>query len=141
MGTAWTLNRAIPDVSRQKIQTEVSMRLNMELEASQMIELKRLVRRVGARDLKELINHAVTIFEWAANEVEAGNEIAAVNEADGTYRVLVTPLLLHLSKRKAGEITGSMNDHKDAQNGIPEQVLAEKQQSRAHVAASRAICR
>jgi hypothetical protein len=49
--------------------------------------------------MKTLVNNALSVFEWCVEETKAGDEIAAVNEADQTYRVLITPLLHTLAKK------------------------------------------
>jgi hypothetical protein len=53
--------------------------------------------------MKELVNNAFTILEWAVDETKAGNEIAAVNEGEEVYRVLVMPVLQRVAElqRKA----------------------------------------
>jgi hypothetical protein len=75
------------------------MRLNFEFPEDRVQELKDLQAEAGAENMKELVNNALTILEWAIKEVKNGNEIAAVNENDQVYRVLVTPLLERAAKK------------------------------------------
>lgn len=74
------------------------MRLNFEFPEERVKELKELQGLLGV-DMKTLVNNALSVFEWCIEETKAGNEIAAVNEPDGTYRVLITPLLQSLTKK------------------------------------------
>ena len=74
------------------------MRLNFEFNESQMASFKTLQQRTGAGSMKDLLNHAITMLEWAVDETADGNEIAAVNDKKKTYRVLVTPLLNYVAK-------------------------------------------
>jgi hypothetical protein len=76
------------------------MRLNLEISNSQMESLKALQERTAAGSMKDLVNNALTLLEWAVDETAKGNEIAAVNEDETTYRVLVTPLLQHVAKNE-----------------------------------------
>ncbi|MGA7340718.1 MAG: hypothetical protein WBE72_23455 [Terracidiphilus sp.] len=76
------------------------MRLNLELTETQMNSLKALQHRTGANTMKDLVNHALSMLEWAVDETAHGNEIAAVNEDESTYRVMVTPLLQHVAKQE-----------------------------------------
>jgi hypothetical protein len=69
------------------------MRLNLEISNAKMDALKALQKQTGAGSMKDLVNNALTIFEWTVNETAKGNEIAAVNEKEEVYRVLITPLL------------------------------------------------
>jgi len=74
------------------------MRLNFEFSEERVKELKALQGALGV-DMKTLVNNALSIFEWCVEETKQGNEIAAVNDSDETYRVLITPLLQSLSKK------------------------------------------
>ncbi len=75
------------------------MRLNFEFPEDRIRELKELQAEAGADNMKELINNALSILEWTIKEVKNGNEIAAVNEDDQVYRVLITPLLERVAKK------------------------------------------
>lgn len=76
------------------------MRLNFEFTDERVGDLKQLQSETGAESMKDLVNNAFTLLEWAVNETKNGNEIAAVNEADETYRVLVLPLLQQVAKKQ-----------------------------------------
>jgi hypothetical protein len=69
------------------------MRLNFEFPEERIEDLKQLQAATGTDSMKDLVNNALTILEWAVEEARKGNEIAAVNESEEIYRVLVTPLL------------------------------------------------
>ena len=77
------------------------MRLNFEFPEERIKELRGLQAALGNVEMKTLVNNALSVFEWCMEETKAGNEIAAVNMSDQTYRVLVTPLLQSLKKHKA----------------------------------------
>jgi hypothetical protein len=77
------------------------MRLNFEFPEERINDLKVLQTETGSESMKELINTALTMVEWAVKEVKAGNEIAAVNEDQKVYRVFITPLLERVAKRYA----------------------------------------
>jgi hypothetical protein len=79
------------------------MRLNLEISGVQMRSLKALQARTGANTMKDLVNHALTLLEWAVDETANGNEVAAVNEKKATFRVLVTPLLQHVGRQREPE--------------------------------------
>ncbi len=79
------------------------MRLNLEISNAHMDALKALQKRTGAGSMKDLVNHALTMLEWAVDETAKGNEIAAVNEKKEVYRVLITPLLQHVKNSKEKE--------------------------------------
>ncbi len=80
------------------------MRLNFEISESQMASLKALQIRTGASTMKDLVNNALTILEWAVDETANGNEVAALNEDDKSYRILVTPLLKHVARENQREL-------------------------------------
>jgi hypothetical protein len=82
----------------------VNMRLNFEFPEERIDELKQLQTETGTESMKDLVNNAFTILEWAVKETEDGNEIAAVNDSDETYRVLVIPLLQRVAKKYKKEL-------------------------------------
>ena len=77
------------------------MRLNLEFSEERINDLRRLRDETGTQTMKDLVNNAFTILEWAINETRAGNEIAAVNERDHIYRVLVTEILQRAARTPA----------------------------------------
>ncbi len=77
------------------------MRLNFEFSEQRVGDLKRLIDETGTDTMKDLVNNAFTILEWAVDETKAGNEIAAVNESEQVYRVLITPILQRVAKSRA----------------------------------------
>ena len=78
----------------------INMRLNLELDKAQMDSFKAFQARLGAGSMKELLNNAVTVLEWMADEVAKGNEIVSLNEKSKGYRVLVMPYLQHIAKQE-----------------------------------------
>jgi len=74
------------------------MRLNFEFPEERVKELRELQGPLGV-DMKTLFNTALTVFEWCVEETKQGNEIAAVNEDEGTYRVLITPPLQAIARK------------------------------------------
>ena len=74
------------------------MRLNFEFSEQRVGDLKKLVEETGTDSMKDLVNNAFTILEWAVDETKAGNEIAAVNGREEVYRVLIAPILQRVAK-------------------------------------------
>jgi hypothetical protein len=82
------------------------MRMNFEFPEDRVRDLQQLRAETGAESMKDLVNNAFTILEWAVHETQSGNEIAAVNEKEKAYRVLVMPLLRNVAnaiKRELAE--------------------------------------
>lgn len=74
------------------------MRLNFEFSEQRVGDIRKLLKETDTETMKDLVNNAFTILEWAVDETKAGNEIAAINEDEKVYRVLVTPILQRVSK-------------------------------------------
>lgn len=74
-------------------------RIQFEISEDRLRELEALMNTTGASTKKELLNNALTLFEWAVEEEKAGNTLASVNENKKTYRELVMPLLKNVHKR------------------------------------------
>jgi hypothetical protein len=81
------------------------MRLNFEFSDQRVEDLKHVLAATDTDTMKDLVNNAFTILEWAVDETKAGNEIAAVNERDEVYRVLVTPILQRVAKKSRAMVT------------------------------------
>jgi hypothetical protein len=77
------------------------MRLNFELNEAQMASINALKARTGASSMKELFNNALSILDWAVDEIAQGREIAAVSPDSKNYRVFVTPLLRQVQPQPA----------------------------------------
>lgn len=75
-----------------RVQFELSREKNEELEA--------LMKRTGIRTKKDLINNALTIFEWAVNERARGRIIASVDEEEKKYKEILMPVLEHVARKK-----------------------------------------
>lgn len=74
-------------------------RIQIELADERVKELNDLMVRCGLTTKKDLFNNAMSIFEWAIEEAEAGKVIAAVNRAEQRYEVLRMPVLDAAAKR------------------------------------------
>jgi hypothetical protein len=73
-------------------------RLNFDVTDEQMESLKLLQKKAGVSTMKDLINNSLSVFEWAVEETEEGNEIASVNDDEKIYRVLATPSLQYVAR-------------------------------------------
>lgn len=74
------------------------MELTLTFPPERKDDLDRLQAITGA-SLEDLINNALSVFEWAINEVSTQNEIASINEGDHSYRVLNNALLYRAANR------------------------------------------
>jgi hypothetical protein len=85
--------------ARPMIKGVAMPRLNFDVSDEQMESLKLLQKNAGLQTMKDLINNSLSVFEWAVEETESGNEIASVNEEAEIYRVLATPSLQHVARK------------------------------------------
>lgn len=85
-----------------------AMKISMEIPSERAKELEDLAAATQMT-LKDLLNNALTILTWAADEARAGREIASVDEVDKSYRVLLNAFL-----QKAAEAPLKQSDEKVA---------------------------
>ena len=71
-------------------------RLQFELSEKRVEELDTLVEQTGSKTRVQLINAAITLFEWAVREREAGRIIASIDEEQGHYKEIEMPGFPHL---------------------------------------------
>jgi hypothetical protein len=79
-------------------------RLQFELPMERVKELDALAERTGLKTRVQLINAALTLFEWAVRERQAGRIIASMDEESGKYKELDMPGLPVVQKERAKAI-------------------------------------
>lgn len=70
-----------------------NVRVQVDFDDRRIKELDALMETCGIATRKELLNNALTLFEWAVQQVLQGRMIASVNEAEQKYRELQMPVL------------------------------------------------
>lgn len=75
------------------------MRIQVDFSDQQVAELRTLMEEIDIQNYKELFNNALTLFEWVIEEIKVGRVLAAVDEEEETYRVLVMPILQAAMKK------------------------------------------
>lgn len=68
-------------------------RIQFELPEARVQELEGLMRETGISTKKDLLNDALTLFQWAVRERQAGRKIASVDETNQRYKELAMPSL------------------------------------------------
>lgn len=82
-------------------------RFQFDVKDERVEEIKALMDDIGADTNRELFNNALTLLEWAVEEVKSGNTIASINEANKVYRELQMPALKAAASRAHRRQTGS----------------------------------
>jgi metal-responsive CopG/Arc/MetJ family transcriptional regulator len=68
----------------------MSVTVKITLSDDQIEELDLLIALCGLSSRVELLNNALTVYQWAANEIMEGGEIAAVYRKRESFTVLET---------------------------------------------------
>jgi hypothetical protein len=74
-------------------------RIQFEVPVNRFRELESLMEEGGIATKKELLNNALTLFEWAINEVKQGHTIASVDESDQKYREITMPTFRNVKRK------------------------------------------
>jgi metal-responsive CopG/Arc/MetJ family transcriptional regulator len=80
-------------------------RIQLELPEERLNELERLMEQTGTATKKDLLNDALTLFEWALHERQAGRKIASVDEQNQRYKELV---MASLERGKTSDRSGAV---------------------------------
>jgi len=80
---------------------EAKTRVQLDLAPSQMERLNWLMEVCEIETRKELMNTALSIFEWAVKEVMDGKTIASVDKQAKHFTDLVMPALADAARRSA----------------------------------------
>jgi len=67
------------------------MRLQFEFAEDKVKDLDALAKRLGFSTRVQLFNSALSLFEWAVREREAGHIIASIDEEKQTYKEIDMP--------------------------------------------------
>lgn len=80
------------------------MRLQLDLPQDQVEHLEALMARTGIPTRKDLMNNALTFFEWAVNEREAGRVVASVDRDRNEIKEVIMPALEWVARRTEREL-------------------------------------
>lgn len=75
------------------------MRIQLDLPAERIQELRALMEAADIETYKELFNNALTLLEWSIAESQAGRTLASLDDTQEAYRVLVMPMLQRVAKK------------------------------------------
>jgi hypothetical protein len=73
--------------------------ITFELPAEKLRELDLLMARAGISSRKDLLNIALSLFEWVVKEREGGNEIASVDKENKHCKELRIPGIFITTKK------------------------------------------
>lgn len=76
-----------------------NVRWQLDLLEDRAEHLKCLIEECELDTQKELINSALTLFEWAVGENRLGRSIASIDEQTMQYKELAMPALLRVKMR------------------------------------------
>ncbi len=94
-------------------------RIQFEVPEERLTELERLMDSAKIRTKKELLNNALTFFEWALDEVRKGHSIASVDEKSGKYREIMMPVFRNIAGTSPISTNGGATT---AKSGRPDMV-------------------
>jgi hypothetical protein len=85
-------------MNRARDLTSNKQRVQFDLLPNRVDEIDQLMLEAGIDTRKELINNAISLFEWAVLEVRSGREIASLDKAAKSYEILRMPALIQAAK-------------------------------------------
>ena len=77
------------------------VKIELELPEERAKELESLMRSTGIASRRDLLNEALTLFQWAVRERSSGRMIASVDTDNRRYKVLEMPSLENAATPKA----------------------------------------
>ena len=76
------------------------MRLQFNVTKEQDKKIKELMEKTGSPTKKDLFNNALSVFQWALNQVLEGRVIGSIDKDGNNYRELSTPSFDHAATLK-----------------------------------------
>jgi len=86
-------------------------RMQFDVTVERAEEVKSLIKRTGADSNRDLFNNALTLLEWAVDEVSKGNTIASIDDENHRYRELQMPILNNAATNARKKSTEQGVDH------------------------------
>lgn len=77
-------------------ETKPMTRIQVEFSPERRQQLEQLMGTLGIRTKKELLNSALTMFTWAADEVKNGRSICSIDEEEKRIKEYVNPIFANL---------------------------------------------
>lgn len=77
-------------------------RFQFEVNDDRADEIRSLMSDAGIDSNRDLFNNALTLFEWAVEEVKSGKTIASIDEKNNLYRELQMPVLRAAASKAKG---------------------------------------
>jgi hypothetical protein len=79
------------------------IRIQFELPEDRVRELEQLMAETDISTKKELLNTALTLFQWAVQEKRTGNVIASIDEKQNRLKELIMPSLSRVFQKQDAE--------------------------------------
>lgn len=76
-----------------------NVRLQFDITEDRSKGLELLMSECGLSTKKELFNYALTLLEWAVDEVKEGHSIASVDRGNNKLHTLKMPIFSSINKR------------------------------------------
>ena len=83
------------------------VRIQLELPEDRIEELNTLMSETAITTRTDLLNDALTLFQWAVRERQAGRMIASVDEGNQRYKELTMPSLERAASRSLPKSTAA----------------------------------
>ena len=74
------------------------VRMQFDMPEARLAQLKEVMETCGLATQKDLINNALTLFEWAVKQRQEGRVISSVDEKNKKWKELSMPALEHVTK-------------------------------------------
>jgi hypothetical protein len=75
-------------------------RIQFEVPDERLQELEDLMKEAKITTKKDLLNNALTLFEWVLSEVKQGNAIAAIDESGQKYKEITMPVFRNVRRKQ-----------------------------------------
>lgn len=74
-------------------------RWQFDLSQEQISELENLMETIGVKTKKDLFNNALTMLEWAVEQIQDRRKIVSLDCENGQYIELLMPIFSNIKKK------------------------------------------
>jgi hypothetical protein len=113
-------------------------RIQIDMDDERVEELDALIEETGLKTRVNLFNEALTLYEWAIREREAGRIIASVDEIEDKYKEIEMPGFpaVARTRQKLATLLGSIYDNFSKGFGVSDSTVVEGEEKRKYFEAA-----
>ena len=86
------------------------MRIQIEMPEKRVKELEALMKEASITTKKELVNNALTLFEWAIRQRKSGRVIGSLDTQESSFREVLLPVFANIQSVATNQVDSTFDE-------------------------------